>query len=160
MKATRVAILSMLSIGLFGCASYQERYYVPSDGRSGDYYYAPAPYDDGYRNYYGGYCPWGAFDCWSPYNSWYSFSFGYSYGPWWGSPFYYDPRYRHHDPRHWHDQAAPSQDFPPQDVTSSREPRSRDREPAMNERPMRAMRPAPEPSSRGQARQRRPGSPP
>lgn len=158
MKRMRLLAMSMTLIGLAGCASTEDRYYVPSDGRSGDYYYAPEPnYDNGYDpSFYGGYCPWSAFGCWSPYGNGFGFSFGLSSGPWWGTPYFYAPPHSHHDHHRAPSQAAPWPD-PSQDETSSRSPRSPGmRESAPTERPMRA----PESSSRGRGRERRAGSPP
>jgi hypothetical protein len=158
MKRMRVMALSMMVIGLAGCASTQDRYYVPGDGRGGDYYYAPEPYDDGYRPYYyggfGGYCPWGPFDCGWSYNSGYNFSFGFSYGydPWWGyAPYYHGPSHVRRD--QYRPQAETmSWSEPSQAMPSSREDRSQDtRTPLRNERSLRVepADPAPAPRNRG-----------
>jgi hypothetical protein len=167
MKTARTVALSLLLFGLVGCATDQNRYYVPGDSRSGDYYYAPAPRDEGYDPYFygdfgwGGYCPWGLFDCWSAYDNGVDFSFGVSYGPWWGnSPYLHVPPPSHRDPHRPDDRAWSSTDS--QDVPAPRRERSREvGDPGRSALPPPRAQPAfPDPPRQERGRERRGGSPP
>ena len=86
MKLTRCLALSVFFMGLAGCASMSDHYYIAGSDGGGDYYYAPQPQGAYYDPY--------AFGS----DFYYGFGWGspFGYGRWWNGWTYFPPPHLSH----------------------------------------------------------------